>query len=248
MVHLRIGAIFFILITASGNPLLAQSENPRGSNKSPSENLMNFQERRDGYFEVKLKTPGEFILPAEKLVRDRDLNPAALYRVSTGGYLAFDESVWVRDLKFKLEDIRVTELPQYKRFASLLEDLNQKIEAMDNKFQTYDQMALRLVNLCDRSRFENTKEMDQEIRPYLTIYNRLQGLKDQVVHSLVGLAKEQSCRNQFEDYNRILDRYKEDLRILGRDYDSLMRRGLMLTQDNRPSADQSQNIQRTRRR
>ncbi len=54
------------------------------------------EKTRDGLYEVTLKSlePARTMI-VDELVRDRDLNPGALYRVRTGGYLAFDETEWV---------------------------------------------------------------------------------------------------------------------------------------------------------
>ncbi len=69
---------------------------------------------REGYYEITLKSPDKRRINIDELVRDRDLNPAALYRVKTGGYLAFDESEWVDGIEFKVYDVPVTDLPHTK--------------------------------------------------------------------------------------------------------------------------------------
>lgn len=213
-------------------------------------------ERRDGSFEITIKAPGNPVISADKLVRDRDLNPASLFRVQVGGYLGFDETDWVKEIRFRPEDVRVSELPQYKRFAQLLQDLNEKINYISNKLSNYDQMALRLVNICDQKRFgvseksgafqdagsgEPTsilREIDDEISQFITVYMRLSRLKELVVHSLNRFAKERACRSQFKEFSDILERYRRDLEILTKDFDSLMRRGITLSQDLKPAADQ----------
>src|SRR5271157_5668624 len=111
------------------------------------------EKTRDGLFEITLKSLEPRTMIVDELVRDRDLNPGALYRVKVGGYLAFDESEWVDKIEFKLFDRPVTELPQYRRYSELLTEINQKIWELKQQFDSYDLLALRMMNLCDESRF-----------------------------------------------------------------------------------------------
>src|SRR5208283_803991 len=86
-------AVLFIL--GLSGPAAAQDELPPGSPTGQ-------EKSRDGVFEITLKTPDKSKLITDELVRDRDLDPAALYRVKVGGYLAFDESEWFDKIEFKL--------------------------------------------------------------------------------------------------------------------------------------------------
>jgi hypothetical protein len=183
---------------------------------------------KDGYFEITLDTPSERKIIAEELVRDRDLNPAALFRVSSGGYLSFDDQDWVKDINFKIYEVPVTELPHYKRFAQLLQEINDHLGSLNHAFRAYDQVALRLVN--HRPGFNDVESTDDIIKEYLTSYLKLVRLKQLIVHSLDRFVKERSVVTQFGEYNRILDRYRDELDRITRTDESLMRRGQSLSQ------------------
>ncbi len=186
---------------------------------------------RDGYFEININTPEGGRLNVEELLRDRELNPAALYRVSSGGYLSFNETDWVKKMEFKIYDVPVTELPQYRRFANLLQDINDRIADMNRVLTEYDQTALKLINMCDKSRFSDIEKIDDSIAPYLLINVKLLRLRDLVVHSLNRFARERSCRTQFLEYDRALMSYADALSKITKDFNSLVRRSLAISRD-----------------
>src|SRR5208283_789363 len=134
---------------------------------------------------------------ADELVRDRDLDPAALYRVKVGGYLAFDEAEWVDKIEFKLFDRPVTELPQYKRYSELLSDINQKIWELKQQLDSYDLLALRMMNMCDKSKFPTLQSIDENVLQQLTIYKRLVLLRALVVNSLDRVLTERGCADRY---------------------------------------------------
>ena len=105
--------------------------------------------------------------------RDRDLDPAALYRVKVGGYFSFDESEWVDKIEFKLFDRPVTELPQYRRYSELLSEINQKLWELKQQFDSYDLLALRMMNLCDETRFPTLQSIDENVLQQLAVYKKL---------------------------------------------------------------------------
>jgi hypothetical protein len=190
---------------------------------------------KDGYFEITLDSPTERKIIAEELVRDRDLNPGALFRVSSGGYLSFDDQDWVKEINFKIYEVPVTELPHYKRFAQLLQELNDHLGSLNHAVRAYDQVALRLVN--HRPGFNDVESTDDLIKQYLTSYVKLERLKQLIVHSLDRFVKERSVVTQFGEYNRILDRYKDELDRITRTDESLIRRGQALSQSVKASQD-----------
>lgn len=189
------------------------------------------EKTREGFYEITLKSPDKRKINVEELVRDRDLNPAALYRVKTGGYLAFDESEWVDNIEFKVFDVPVTDLPQYKRFAELLAEINQKIWDIKELLVRYDIMALHVMNICDRRRFADLQSMDENIIEYLTAYKKLELLRALAVNSLNKFVKERSCKDQFADYSKTLDIYKRQLGEVSKNVDRLSRRTLTLSQE-----------------
>lgn len=186
---------------------------------------------REGYYEITLKSPDKRKINIDELVRDRDLNPAALYRVKTGGYLAFEEAEWVDGVEFKVYDVPVTELPQYKRFAELLSEINQRIWDIKELLGRYDIMALHLMNICDRKRFSDLQAIDENIIEYLTSYKKLEILRSLVVNSLNRFVKERSCRDQFVDYSKTLDLYRRQLGEVTKNIERLSRRAVSLSQE-----------------
>jgi hypothetical protein len=155
------------------------------------------EKARDGIFEITLKTPEKTKMVTDELVRDRDLDPSALYRVKTGGYLAFDENEWVDKIEFKLFDKPVVELPQYKRYSELLSDINQKIWEIKQQLDRYDLLALRMMNMCDRSKFPTLQSIDENVLQQLTVYKKLVLLRALVVNSLDRLLTERSCVDRY---------------------------------------------------
>jgi hypothetical protein len=191
---------------------------------------------RDGMFEITLKTPDKRTVVVDEIVRDRDLNPGAIYRVKAGGYLAFDESEWVDKIEFKVFDRPVTELAPYKRFAELLVDINEKIWGIKQILGSYDQLAFRLMNICDKSRFPTLQSIDDNIIQQLTIYKKLILLRSLVINSLNRFVRDRSCIDRYSEYQKSLSLYGQQLMELGKNYERLTRRALTLAQE--PLADQ----------
>ena len=194
------------------------------------------EKTRDGLFEITLKSLEPRTMIVDELVRDRDLNPGALYRVKTGGYLAFDEAEWVDKIEFKVFDRPVTELPQYKRFSELLVDINNKISGIKDVLGKYDQLALRLMNICDKSRFPTLQAIDENIVQQLTVHQKLLLLRDLVVNSLNRFVRDRSCVNRQAEYQKTLELYSRQLAELSQNYDRLNRRGMQLAQDLKSTA------------
>jgi len=186
---------------------------------------------RDGRFEITLKTPDHRRIIVDELVRDRDLNPASIYRVSTGGYMAFDESEWVDKIEFKVFDRPVTQLEPYKKFAELLVDINEKIWAIKQTLGSYDQLAFRMMNICDKSRFPNLQSIDDNIVQQLTIYKRLLLLRALVTNSLNRFVRDRSCIDRYADYQKSLNLYSQQLSELSRNFERLTRKALQLAQE-----------------
>lgn len=192
---------------------------------------------RDGLFEITLKTPEKRTIVVDEIVRDRDLNPGAIYRVKTGGYLAFDESEWVDKIEFKVFDRPVTQLAPYKRFAELLVDINEKVSGIKQMLGSYDQLAFRLMNICDKSRFPSLQSIDDNIVQQLTIYKKLILLRSLVINSLNRFVRDRSCIDRYAEYQKSLNLYSQQLMELGKNYERLTRRALSLAQE--PLSDQA---------
>ncbi len=189
------------------------------------------EKTRDGLFEITLKSQEPRKMIVDELVRDRGLNPGALYRVKTGGYLAFDEAEWVDKIEFKVFDRPVTELPQYKRFSELLADVNNKISGIIGVLGRYDQLALRLMNICDKSRFPTLQAVDENIVQQLTVYQKLLLLRELVVNSLNRFVRDRSCVDRQAEYQKTLELYSRRLAELSQNYDRLSRRAMQFAQE-----------------
>ena len=189
------------------------------------------EKAKDGVFEITLKTPGKTKVVVDELVRDRDLDPAALYRVKTGGYLAFDESEWVDKIEFKLFEKPVTELPQYRRYSELLSEINQKIWEIKQQLDRYDLLALRMMNMCDKSKFPTLQSIDENVLQQLTVYKKLVLLRALVVNSLDRLLTERSCVDRYAQYQRSLDLYARSMSELAKSTNILTKRALALSEE-----------------
>jgi hypothetical protein len=214
-------AAFLCLTVAAAVPAVAQQTEPVASPPKT----------RDGVFQVTLKTPDARKMTVDELVRDRDLNPGNLYRVSTGGYLGFDEAEWVDKIEFKVFDLPVTDMPQYKRFAELLSEINDKAWAVKETLSRYDLLALRLMDICDRSRFSSLQAIDENVAQQLLMYKKLTLLRGLVVNGLNRFIKDRSCRDLFSEYQKSLDIYSRQLAELSKNFDLLSRRVLALSKD-----------------
>jgi len=188
---------------------------------------------RDGVFEITLKTrePDTKKMIVETLVRDRDLDPGAFFRVKAGGYLGFDELEWVDKIEFRVDNPPVTELPEYQRFASLLVEINKKTWDMKEKLSQYDVVALRLLDICGKHRFSNLQGIDENVSEQLTAYRKLVLLRSLVVNSLNRFISERSCRDKFKDYNKTLNIYSRQLEELTQNVSRLGTRAVNLSQD-----------------
>jgi hypothetical protein len=189
---------------------------------------------RDGVYEITLKSPERRRVIVDELVRDRDLNPRSLYRVKTGGYLAFEEAEWVDKIEFKIFDRPVTELPPYRRFGELLVDINERIFKINQMLASYDQLAFRLMNICDKSRFPSLESIDDNIAQQLTVYRKLVLLRDLVVNSLSQFVRDRSCIDKFVEYQKSLNIYSQQLMTLTQNYERLSKRVLTLAEEVQP--------------
>ncbi|MCA1959985.1 MAG: hypothetical protein LDL33_04235 [Desulfomonile sp.] len=183
-------------------------------------------EAKDGYFELTLKTPDSKKIIVDELVRDTDLDPRAFYRVGAGGYLAFSEADWVDKIEFKVYDRPVTEMSEYKEFAEILSTISDKIWKMNLEFRQYNQMAFRLMNMCDKSMFSSLRAIDDNVAQQLSIYKQFLLLRDLVVNSLGRFMRERSCVDRYARYRNELNRYTKQLTELCRDYDRLKKKAI----------------------
>lgn len=182
------------------------------------------EKRRDGVFEVLIKDGNGRRMAVEELVRDRDLNPANLYRVKTGGYLGFEEADWVDRLQFRVFDRPVTEMTEYHRFADLLVEINSRIWAIRETLDRYDLAALSLMNVGDRQEFASLQAIDDNIHRQLEVYRKLILLKALTVNALNRVIKDRSARDVYADYRKTLERYSNQLTDLTKNYNILSRR------------------------
>jgi hypothetical protein len=190
------------------------------------------EKARDGAFEVSLKgTDPQRTMSVDELVRDRDLLPGYLFRVKAGGFLAFDESEWVDKIEFKVYEQPATELPEYRRFAGLLQDVNQKIVEMKQVLGQYDQLAMRMMDMCGRVRYPTLQAIDEEIAGQLEKYRQLILLRGLVVNSLQRFLTDRSCRDRYADYKKSLNIYTKQLNNLVQDLPRLNRRALALSRE-----------------
>ncbi len=181
---------------------------------------------RDGVYQITLNTPEERQIVVPRLVRDRDLNPSSLYRVSTGGYLGFDESEWIRDMQFKVFEVPVTTTREYSRYANLLVEINRSLWAIKRMLRSYDEISLRLMNICDRSMFPNLRSIDQNVSQQLKVYRNLQLLRAMVTNSLEQFVRERACADKFEQYQSDIGIYSKRLKDLTENYENLKRQVL----------------------
>jgi hypothetical protein len=187
---------------------------------------------RDGVFEITLKgTDPARTMSVDELVRDRDLLPGYLFRVKAGGFLAFDESEWVDKIEFKVHEQPVTELTEYRRFASLLQDINGKISDMKQVLGQYDQLAMRMMDMCGRVRYPTLQAIDEEIANQLGKYRQLILLRGLVINSLHRFIADRSCRDKYADYRKSLTLYTKQLNNLVEDLPRLNRRAVTLARE-----------------
>jgi hypothetical protein len=218
--------------------LLVLSGAAAAQNEQPAAPPTGQERARDGIFEITLKTPDKPKLITDELVRDRDLDPGALYRVRVGGYLAFDESEWVDKIEFKLFEKQVTELAQYRRYSELLSEINQKIWELKQQLDSYDMLALRMMNLCDRSTFPSFQAIDENVLQQLTIYKKLVLLRSLVVNSLDRVLAERGCADKYTQYKRSLELYARSLSELAKSHEMLAKRALAFSEEIQSGQDQ----------
>jgi hypothetical protein len=184
------------------------------------------EEGLEGIFELTLKTPDSRRIVVDRLTRDRDLDAKSLFRVGVGGYLAFDASEWVDKIDFKVYDIPVTEMPDYKKFSEILVEINKRISDITGILREYDQLAFRLMNICDKSLFPSLRAIDQNIVQQLSIYKNLILLRALVVNSLNSYVRDRSCVDRFAQYKKDLGIYTNRLTDLCRNYERLKKEAL----------------------
>lgn len=226
-----IALVFFVCMHIDAEA--QQAEEKQGTTTA----LANQSASADGVFVVTLKTAGKHTMNVEELVRDRDLNPGYLYRVKTGGYIGFSESDWVDKIEFRIFERPVTELPEYRRFSSLLVEINDKIWRIKETLGKYDLLALRLVNICEKSRFSSLQAIDDNVLKQLSVYRKLILLRSLVLNALARFQKDRACRDQYADYERTLNIYEKLLTELTRNYRRLTRKALALAEDVKPAAE-----------
>jgi hypothetical protein len=190
---------------------------------------------RDGIYEITLKTPDSRRIMVDELVRDREINSKALFRVRTGGYLSFDESDWVDKIEFKIFDIPITQIPQYKEFASILTDINTRIWDIKQMLDRYNQLSLRLMNICDKTMFPTLQSIDENIAQQLSIYQKLLLLRALIVNALDRFVRDRSCVDRYDQFKADLVIYTKRLTELCRDYDRLSRKALEAAQIAKPT-------------
>ncbi len=187
----------------------------------------------DGVYELTLKTPDRRKIVVDKIIRDRDLDANGIFRVKTGGYMAFRENDWVDEVEFRVFDVPLTAHPQYRKFANLLVDINRKASAINETLRKYDEFAFRLMNICGKRQFKKLTEIDQNIIQQLAIYQRLVLLRSLTANSLERLVRERSCVDRFARYKSDLDIYSKQLTRLCKDYDRLQKKALEVSDDAR---------------
>jgi hypothetical protein len=202
------------LLTVMIFPLAASAQRPEG------------ERTREGVFEITLKTTDSKRIIIDELVRDRDLSPKALYRVRTGGYLAFDESEWVDKIEFKAFDVPVTELAEYKKLSTILTEINNKIWTIKEVLGSYNQLSLRLMNICNSSMFPTLRSIDENISQQLEIYKQLMLLRDLIVNALNRFVRDRTCVDKFDEYKKGLSLYSQRLTNLCKDFDRLRQKAL----------------------
>ncbi len=187
-------------------------------------------EAKDGYYELTLRTPDNQKIILDELSRDRDLDPKAIYRVTTGGYLAFNERDWVQKIEFKVFDIPVSAMPKYGEYSQILTDINTQIWNIKRAISNYDSIAFRLMNICDKSGFESLRRIDQNIVQQLAVYRRLILLKSLVTNALNRFVRDRTCVDRFEKYKTDLGIWSRRLTELSRDYENLKRQALKVAE------------------
>jgi len=190
---------------------------------------------RDGIYEITLKTPDSRRIMVDELVRDREIDSKALFRVRTGGYLSFDESDWVDKIEFKIFDIPITQIPQYKGFASILTDINTRIWDIKQMLDRYNQLSLRLMNICNKTMFPTLQSIDENIAQQLSIYQKLLLLRALVVNALDRFVRDRSCVDRYDQFKADLVIYTKRLTELCKDYDRLSRKVLEAAQVVKPT-------------
>ena len=180
----------------------------------------------EGVYEIILNTRERKTIMLDRLFRDRDLDPHAIYRVTADGYLAFDERNWVKSIEFKVFDIPVIQMPEYKEFTETLVAINKRLWSIKLVLRSYDELALRLMNLCNNTKFSSLQEIDSNIVQQLAIYRNLLLLKSLVVNSLNTFIRERSCVNKFDEYRKQLESATSRLTELCKNYQRLRRDAL----------------------
>ncbi len=209
-----VGTLVLCLVVVICSPDLGTAQAP------PQEEIT------EGVYEIILKTPDRRSIIVDRLVRDRDLDAKAMFRVTADGYMAFDEHTWVDRIEFKVFDVPVTQLPEYKEFTRTLVEINKRVWEIKRVLRSYDELSLRLMNLCDKSLFPNLRHIDENIRQQLSIYRNLVLLKSLVTNSLETFVRERSCVDKFAEYHGDLKLYTERLTNLCRNYERLRKQAL----------------------
>lgn len=203
---------------------------------------------REGIYEITLKTPDSRRIMVDELVRDREIDANALFRVRTGGYLSFDASDWVDKIEYKIFDIPITQIPQYKEFASILTDINTRIWDIKQMLDRYNQLSLRLMNICDKTMFPTLQSIDENIAQQLSIYQKLTLLRTLIVNALDRFVRDRSCVDRYDQFKADLNIYTKRLTDLCRDYERLSRKVLEAAQMVKPVQESALPAERARDR
>jgi hypothetical protein len=226
LVSLSILAALIILVGAASAQQAPPIPTPGATERAPEKMASPFPKEgseriKEGRFEITVKSPDSRRISADELVRDPDLSPGFLYRVRSGGYLAFDEAEWVDKIEFKAYDIPLVALDQYKKLAKHLADINSRLSEIRTIMASYGQTGMRLLNICGKKKFDSFSEIDKPLAQHVAVYRDLIILRDLVVNSLNRLARERTCVDRYDKYNEDLEKIQDGLTKILKDYDRL---------------------------
>lgn len=206
----------------------------------------------EGRFEIILKSQPPKTIRVDSLMLDRDQDKILgdtgrvdqderrFYRVEPGGYLGFKESEWVDKLSFRAFSRPVTEMPMYKEYAELLAAITTTIFQFKQTLGAYDQFALRLVQVCDDSRFKSVQDIDNRIRDQLNAYSSLEKLRQNVLVSLKTFTETGACKDLVRDYEKSLNQSIQELSELSK------KRHLIENRVNQMEKEARETLQRSR--
>lgn len=209
-----------------------------------------------GEFEITVRNDPKRTIKVDELILDRDMDKQLnelykpqkpkkyLYRTEksgteTSGYLGFEESEWVEEIKFNVFNADVKERPLYKEFAELLADITSRIWLMKQTLMAYYQPALKLINICGDRRYGSLEAIEANIRDQLTVYDSLEELRKKVLTSVNSFTEISVCKDMSSDYQKLLDNYSRVLKDLSDNYESLKKKADALTKKMQPTSRKS---------